>query len=169
MERFLGAILAIMSLFGCFCNPVYAANETEAYTTVTYTVDQSYNVIIPSSLSLNTSTGIEITASDVMLRDGYRVLVTLDKSQLSYDGDRIKLFGKSELDYIICDIEKANINNKTSTFGIAEDSFLVALFESGNTQPVKYGYIKLRPYADNASTGTYSTSFHYVISVSNIW
>ena len=62
MKKILSTII-----ISCFTTTAFAANETEASTTVQYTVEAGYTVSIPATVSLNNTDYIQISASNISL------------------------------------------------------------------------------------------------------
>lgn len=168
MERFLSALLAIMSLFGCFCNPVYAANEAEMVTHFSYTVGASYKVIIPDSVSLNDSLKLDFYASDVSLNNDERLIVRINphSDQPIMNDGNMKLVG-NQGEYITCGVKVGSSNDaESSRVTLDESNKIVAIFSTGINEPIKYGSMYFTPYGNGHTRGTYGCNINFAIEVS---
>ena len=154
------AILLSLVVMSSVAVTAFAANETSASTTVSYTVEDGYIINIPSSINLNDANTLEITASK-MHTDGY-VWVRIDTDRTAITDNTLCLddgTGKS----LLCDISVGRITSNEASVFLTTSNYRVATFEPNNTTPTEYGKLFFNVRADAVDSGVYTGTIYFVI------
>ncbi|MBR2935307.1 MAG: hypothetical protein IKB79_06990 [Oscillospiraceae bacterium] len=160
MKKLLCTLLSIVVLVSCMTAHVLAANETEASTSVQYTVESGYTVSIPATLSLNNTGYMDIYASNVSLDQNKKLYVKIDKSKTSFTYDQFYLMNGSN--YIPCDLKVGSpLNDEKIPY--YDTDYVVAIFETGYTEPTQYGRLYITPSNGAYEAGTYSGTIYFEI------
>lgn len=189
MKRTIKIALCFALIF-CFTFSVtaYAANETDASTTIKYTKSgssetmstptASYEINIPSEISLNSGRELYITANSLNLNAGQSVFVSVDYAKTYtvditttdtgiIEDNYIKLMSTNGVDFAKVNINRHDYELNAGTAINAADS-TVAVFEGNNLQPVKYGLIYLNLYRPTTiAAGTYTGTLYFTIELVN--
>lgn len=189
MKRISKSIICLALVF-CFSFSVtaYAANETDASTTVTYTKSggetvstptASYEINIPSEISLNDGRELYITANSLSLNSGQSVIVSVDYAKTytvditttetgaTIEDSYIKLLSTNGVDFAKVNINRHDYDTGAGTIMNAADT-TAAIFTGSSLQPTKYGLLYLnlsRPTTIVA--GTYTGTIYFTIELVN--
>lgn len=172
------AQLLSLALILCLAVPstAYAANETGATTTVTYTKadpdagadapSADYEISIPASVSLNTGRELNITSSSMNLSEGQSVVVSLDYEKTMSAGDGyLYLQDASTGKAAKVVINRHNYDTGSGELLYSTDS-TVAVFTGTNLQPSKYGLLYLNlSMPGNIEPGTYTGTIYFNIAL----
>lgn len=161
MKKILSIIIILGITISCFATTVFAANETEASTTIQYTVDAGYTVSIPASVSLNNTDYIQISASNVSLDPNKKLYVAVDRTKTSFTQDSFYLSnGTSQMP---CDVLVGSHLNEDERIGLYDTDYVVAVFQSGYMEPTQYGKLYITPHPNGFTAGYYTGTIYFEI------
>ncbi len=160
MKRTVSILLAVVILALCIPGAALAANETQATTTVTYTVEDGYIINIPSSIDLNNSTCLEITASR-MNTPGY-IWVSIDTSRTAIPNNAMSLLDGSGHS-LSCTLTVGDADGSGNVRGISNTDYRVAIFEPNSLTPTDYGKLYFSVDDSSAEVGTYTGTLYFLI------
>ena len=160
MKKLFYSLLSIVVLVSCMTAHVMAANETEASTTVSYTVEPGYTVSIPATISLNNASYVEIHASNVSLEQNKKLYVKIDRTKTTFTQDRFYLMNGAN--YVPCDLYVGShlTDEKQSCY---DTEYVVAVFESGYMEATQYGRLYITPSNGAYEAGTYTGTIYFEI------
>ncbi|MDD3926817.1 MAG: hypothetical protein PHT33_09185 [bacterium] len=168
-KRIFAFALAICLLCGTIPMSAYAASSTGS-TTVYYTVDSSYEVVIPSTINLNEEDGFQFSATSCVLPSGKVLYVAVDSAKTYTDGGvNFHLFndkGTEDESRISCLLRVSSSeedSSYTDVSGTVGASQIVAVFGDGNLNPILRGYMRFALSASNAPAGTYTGQIYFNI------
>lgn len=188
MKRAVMSMVCIGLIVCCsFSTIAHAANETDASTTVTYTksgngdlspapTTASYEINIPSEISLNSGRELYITANSMNLNPEQSVIVSVDYDR-TYTTDitttdngiiedsYLKLMNTNGVDFAKVNINRHDYEVNAGTILNREDS-TAAIFEGSSLQPTKYGLLYLNLYRPTTlAEGTYTGTIYFTIEL----
>ena len=161
MKKILSIIFVLCIIVSCFTTTAFAANETEASTTIQYTVEAGYTVSIPATVSLNANDYIQIYASNVSLDPNKKLYVAVDRTKTSFTQDSFYLSnGTSQMP---CDVWVGSQFNEEERIGLYDTDYVVAVFQSGYMEPTQYGKLYITPHPNGFSAGVYTGTIYFEI------
>lgn len=169
-KRIFAFALAIYLICGTIPMSAYAASLTSS-TTVYFTSEASYEVVIPSSINLNEENGFQFTATRCSLPMGKMLYVDVDKEKTFTSGTYFQLFqnkGSEDEKKINCFIRVSNSkedSTHTEITGAAGTTQIVALFRDGELNPILRGYLRFHLPTTNVPAGTYTGQVYFNIYV----
>lgn len=170
-KRIFALALSICLLCGAIPMSAYAdSNPSTASTTVEYTVVSSYEVIIPSTINLNEEDGFQFRASRCVLPSGKVLYVAVDGAKTYADGSTNFLLykdkGTEEERRLTCLLRVSSSEGEgsyTMISGAGAESQIVAVFSSGNLDPILRGYMRFALTTTNVAAGTYTGQVYFNI------
>lgn len=161
MKKTVSILLAVVILTLCIPGTALAVNETEGSTAVSYTVsNEGYIINIPSSINLNQTNCLEITASR-MNTSGY-VWVYIDTDRTAITGNALCLenaYGQT----VLCDLIAGPAGGDTGTMFPSAINYRVASFSPYNTTPDEYGKLYFEIRGNAAEPGEYTGIIYFTI------
>jgi len=170
-KRVLAFALVICLLFGVMPMSANAAsNSSTASTTVYYTVDSYYEVVIPSAINLNEEDGFQFSATSCSLPSGKVLYIAVDREKTFDGGTYFCLFQNKGLEnekkiacYLRVSSSKEDMSY-TEIKGSPGSSQIVAVFQNGNLNPILRGYLRFHcSPSSNTPAGTYSGQIYFNI------
>ena len=161
MKKILSTIVVLGIIISCFTTTAFAANETEASTTVQYTVEAGYTVSIPATVSLNNTDYIQISASNISLDPNKKLYVAVDRNKTSFTGDSFNLYNGSI--QMPCDIWVESHLNEEERIGLYDTDYVAAVFQSGYMEPTQYGKLYITPHPNGFAAGYYTGTIYFEI------
>ena len=164
MKRIITSAIIMALILCCYCTIAFADNETTAEMSVEYTVGGTYNISIPSTLSLNTDSSISFYASNVNILNNKKLIVTLDKMRLPEHNGCLQLSNTSGYGTLDCDMVVGE-NGRSNTYSVEDTMYIVAVFGNGDDAPIRYGRLDFTPNTSGVPTGKYSCTMYFTIEV----
>ena len=165
MKRTLCLLLVAIMLSTTLSVPAFATNSSGHETTVTYTVDTQYTVIIPESIDLNSCSSFEIQAH-TLLDTGKHLYVRVDKDMSLVDG-KLLLYkdGDENASTISCTLT-TGVYGDFTYLTLEETDYTVAVFENANSKAIEYGgfYVGCS-FSPQQEFGTYYGTLYFTFSV----
>jgi len=169
-KRIFAFALVICLLCGSIPMSAYAASSTGS-TTVYYTVDSSYEVVIPSTINLNEEDGFQFSATSCVLPSEKVLYVAVDSAKTYTDGGvNFHLFkdkGTESESKITCLLRVSSSKEDSSytiVSGAAGTSQIVAVFGDGKLNPILRGYMHfVVNTSSTTAAGTYTGQVYFNI------
>lgn len=164
MKRKLFAVLLTVSLLATvFSVNTYAAEEYKSVD-VSYKIDYGYTLHIPASANMSKGAPLELTASDIIIGETERVVVSLDCITTKLSEDSIVLYNSEGMSCLFnIFTQDSDGENKRQVTNTART---MALFKAGDTKAYSGGTITLSPnITGHVMAGSYSGTLCFVVEV----
>lgn len=189
MKRIFSAALCLLLVFCFVCSVTAYAADVEKQTTITYTKIQEptqseppqsdnggdeeptnsplYEISIPSEMSLNNGSTLPIYLITNNLTEGQTLNVYIDGTKSYSDDGLLHLTGENTQEDVKVLISRYDTDG--SYMMVTQLPFpTVAVFQSGNIRPVRYGTISFNVVdEENIVPDTYTGKLYFTLSVLN--
>jgi len=168
--------LVVCLLCSAFSLSVSAANVSgsSASTTLSYTVDSYYSIVIPSTINLNNQSSFQVTATACEIGEGKQLVVEVDASKTYEDDNYLYLYkdkGSANEKKMRCRLAVSSNSDGTGGYFIDSEyktDTIVATFHNGDTVPATRGYLNFITFPSGMPSGTYTGSVFFTIRIEDI-
>ncbi len=138
-------------------------------TTLEYDVYSNFMIEIPFSINLNDTDSFQIRAYDVDLPNGQELVISIDNEQTAIqENDTLRLTADGAIEKTMeCNIYVVDTADQsgTITYSLFDSDFVVAVFDSTNEAPIKYGMLLFTPQRTGAKRGHYTGALYYTVEI----